>query len=73
MELASAFKVFDEVVGVGLEGSIQARRVGQGRMDFVVRVSLLHRTQTQLDTLAAIVERHEVELDVDDNRLAELR
>jgi hypothetical protein len=42
-------------------------------MDFAVTLSLLDRTPEQLATLAAIVQRHNLELDVDDHRLASLK
>ena len=42
-------------------------------MDFTVGLSLADRTQEQLATLAAVVERYELELDVDERRQASLR
>jgi len=42
-------------------------------MDFTVSLSLVDRTQEQLATLAAIVERYDLEFDVDDHRLASLK
>jgi hypothetical protein len=56
--LAQAVEVFGEIVGVGLEGSIHARRLQHGEMEFTVSLSLVDRTQAQLATLAAIVERY---------------
>jgi hypothetical protein len=73
VRLAVAFEVFDEIVGAGLEGSIHARRFDAEHMDFAVTLSLVDRTQEQLATLAAIVERHDLELDVDEHRHASLR
>jgi membrane-bound lytic murein transglycosylase MltF len=73
VELAQAFEVFDAIVAAGLEGSIHARRLNHERMDYVVTLSLVDRTQEQLVTLAAIVERYDLELDVDDHRLAALK
>jgi hypothetical protein len=72
MRLATAFKVFDEIVGAGLEGSIRARRFGQPEMDFTVTLSLVDRTEQQLAALAGIVEQHRLELDVDEHRHASL-
>jgi hypothetical protein len=73
VRLARAFDVFDEIVAAGLEGSIHARRLDPEHMDFSVTLSLAYRTQEQLATLAAIVERNDLQLDVDDHRLASLR
>lgn len=73
MELAQAFEVFDEIVSAGLEGSVQARRLDPEHMDFAITLSLANRTEEQLATLAAIVERYDLELDVDDHRLASLK
>jgi hypothetical protein len=73
MNVARAFEVYDEILGANLEGSIQARRLGPEHMDFAVTLSLIERTQEELDTLAAIVERYELELDVDEHRHASLR
>jgi hypothetical protein len=73
VRLAQAFEVFDEIVGAGLEGSIHARRLSDGEMDFTISLSLVDRTQEQLATLAAIVERYDLALDVDDHRLASLK
>jgi hypothetical protein len=72
MRLATAFEVFDEIVGAGLEGSIHARRFGQAEMEFTVTLSLLDRTEQQLAALAGIVEQHKLELDVDERRHASL-
>lgn len=72
MRLATAFEVFDEIVGAGLEGSIHARRFGHVEMDFIVTLSLVDRTQQQLAALAGIVEQHNLELDVDEHRHASL-
>ena len=73
MELAQAFEVFDEIIGAGLAGSIHARRLDPEHMDFTITLSLADRTQEQLATLAAIVERYDLTLDVDDHRLASLK
>jgi hypothetical protein len=73
VRLATSFKVFDEIVGAGLEGSIHARRLSYGGMDFTVSLSLIDRTQEQLGTLAEIVERHDLELDVDEHRHVSLK
>jgi hypothetical protein len=73
VRLRQAFEVFDEIVSVGLDGSIHARRSGHGEMDFIIGLSLVDRTQEQLGTLARLVERFELELDVDDHRVASLR
>lgn len=73
MTLSQAFEVFDKIVGAGLEGSIHARRSSDAEMDFTVGLSLADRTQEQLATLAAVVERYELELDVDERRQASLR
>jgi len=73
VRLAQAFEVFDEVVGAWLEGSIHARRLSHNEMDFTVTLSLADRTQEQLGALAVIVERYDLELDVDDHRLASLK
>ena len=70
---AEAFEVFEKIVGAGLEGSIHARQLGQGEMDFIVSLSLVDRTQAQLATLAGLVERYMLELDVDEHRHASLR
>jgi hypothetical protein len=72
MRLATAFAVFDEIVGAGLEGSIHAKRFGQPEIDFTVTLSLVDRTEQQLATLAGIVEQHKLELDVDEHRHASL-
>ena len=56
------------MVAAGLEGSITARRSDTEHMDSVVTLSLVDRTQEQLATLAAIVERYDLELDVDEHR-----
>jgi hypothetical protein len=72
VELARAFKVFDEIVGAGLEGSIHARRLDPEHVDFSLTLSLANRTRDELATLAAIVERYDLELEVDDHRLASL-
>lgn len=72
VRLATAFEVFDEIVGAGLEGSIHARRFGQAEMDFTVTLSLVDRTEQQLAALAGIVEQHNLELDVDEHRHASL-
>lgn len=68
-----AFEVFGDIVAAELEGAIHARRVGADEMDFTVSLSLVDRTQEQLDTLAGIVERYDVELDVDEHRHASLK
>jgi len=73
VELAQAFEVFDEIIGAGLEGSIQARRLDREHMDFAITISLVNRTQAELVTLAEIVERYDLELDVDDHRFASLK
>jgi len=73
VRLAAAFEVFDEIVGAGLDGSIHARRLDPEHMDFVVTLSLVERTPEQLAALAAVVERYELELDVDERRQASLR
>src|ERR1700749_4911170 len=73
VNLAQAFEVFDEIVGAGIAGSIHARRLDPGHMDFTITLSLADRTQEQLATLPAIVERYDFELDVDGHRLASLR
>jgi hypothetical protein len=73
VRLATSFEVFGEIVGAGLEASIHARRLGHGEMDFTVSLSLIDRTQEQLGTLAGIVERYGVELDVDEHRHASLK
>jgi hypothetical protein len=73
VKLAQAFEVFDEIVGAGLEGSIHARPFDPEHLDFAVTLSLVDRTEEQLGTLAAIVERYELELDVDEHRHASLR
>jgi hypothetical protein len=72
VRLAQALEVFDEIVAAGLEGSIHARRLDPEHMDFAVTLSLADRTREQLATLASIVERYDLELDVDDDRLASL-
>ena len=72
MKLAQAFEVFDEIVAAGLDGSIVARRVDSEHMDFRVTLSLANRSEEQLATLAAVVERYDLELEVDDRRLASL-
>jgi hypothetical protein len=73
MSRARAFEVFDEIIAAGLEGSIHAHRFDPEHMDFAVTLSLVDRTQEQLATLAAIVERYDLELEVDDHRLATLQ
>lgn len=70
--MAQAHKVFDEIVAAGLEGTLRARRVDPTQMDFVVTLSLANRTEEQLATLAAIVERYGLGLEVDDHRIASL-
>jgi hypothetical protein len=72
VKLARAFEVYDEVLSADLEGSIQARRLDPERLEFVISLSVADRTQEQLATLAAIVERYDLELDVDHHRLASL-
>ena len=72
MKLARAFEVFDGIVGAGLEGAIHARWLDPEHMDFAITLSLVNRTEEQLSTLAAIVERYDLELDVDDHRVASL-
>jgi len=42
-------------------------------MDSAITLSLVDRTLAQLATLAAIVERYDLELDVDDHRFASLK
>lgn len=73
MTLSQAFEVFDKIVGAGLEGSVHARRSSDVEMDFTVGLSLVDRTQEQLGTLAGIVERYELQLDVDEHRNASLK
>ena len=74
MKVARALEVYDEILNAELEGSIHARMVyPEQQMDFAVTLSLVDRTQEQLATLGAIVDRYELELDVDDHRLASLR
>jgi hypothetical protein len=73
MELSKAFEVFDRILGIGLEGSIHAHRFGSDEIDFTVTLSLADRTPEQLTTLAAISEQYNLELDVDDHRLASLK
>jgi hypothetical protein len=73
VRLAQAFEVFDELVAAGLDGSIHARPFDHGDMDFTVSLALIDRTQEQLGVLAAVVERHDLELDVDDHRHASLK
>jgi hypothetical protein len=73
VELAQAFNVFAEIVSSGLEGSIHARRLDPEHMDFAITLSLVDRTQEQLATLATIVDRYDLKLDVDDHRLATLK
>ena len=41
VKLAQAFEVFEEIVGAGLEGSIDARRFDPEHMDFAVTLSLV--------------------------------
>jgi hypothetical protein len=72
VKLAQAYKVFDEIVAAGLEGTLRARRVNPEQMDFVVTLSLANRTEEQLTTLTAIVERYDLGLAVDDHRVATL-
>jgi hypothetical protein len=70
---ARVFEVFGEIIDSGLEGSIHTHWADAEPMDFVISVSLVDRTQEQLAALAAIVERYDLALDVDDHRLATLR
>jgi len=72
VKLARAFEVFDQIVSVGLAGSIHARQLDPEHMDFAITLSLVDRTQEQLSWLAAIVEHYDLALDVDDHRLASL-
>ncbi len=72
MKLAQAYEVFDEIVAAGLEGSIRARRLDPEHMNFAVTLSLANRTEEQLATLTAIVERHDLEFEVDGHRVASL-
>ena len=72
MRLATAFTVFDEIIGAGLEGSIHARRFGDVEMDYIITLSLIDRTQQQLAAQAGIVEQHDLKLDVDEHRHASL-
>jgi hypothetical protein len=72
VKLAQAYTVFDEMVAAGLEGTLRARRLDPEHMDFAVTLSLANRTEEQLTTLAAIVERYDLGLTVDDHRLATL-
>jgi membrane-bound lytic murein transglycosylase MltF len=73
VRLAQAFEVFDEIVRAGLEATIHARWLNADKMDFAITLSLADRTQEQLATLAALVEQYDLELDVDDHRLASLK
>ena len=73
MELAQAFEVFEEIVSAGLGGSVHTSRLDLEHLDFTITLSLVDRTQEQLATLAAIVERYDLALDVDDHRLAALK
>jgi hypothetical protein len=73
VRLAQAFEVFDELIAAGLDGSIHARPFDHDDMDFTVSLSLVDRTQEQLGLLAALVERYDLELDVDDHRHASLK
>ena len=73
MKLAQAFEVFDQIVSAGLEGSIHARRLDSKHVDFAITISLADRTQEQLATLAALVERYDLALDVDDHRIVSLK
>lgn len=73
MKRAHAFEVFGEIIDAGLEGSIHARWADHEPMDFAITLSLVDRTQEQLAALAAIVERHDLALDVDAHRLATLK
>jgi hypothetical protein len=72
VQLARAFEVFEGILGAGLEGSIHAHRFGVDELDFTVTFSLVDRTEKQLAAVAATVERYDLELDVDDHRLASL-
>jgi hypothetical protein len=73
VKLAQAFEVFGEIIDAGVEGSIHTRWVDPEPMDFAITLSLVDRTQEQLAALAAIVERYDLALDVDDHRLATLK
>ena len=73
MKRAKAFEVFGEIIDSGLEGSIHARWPDHEPMDFAITLSLVDRTQEQLATLAAIVERYDLALDVDAHRVATLK
>ncbi len=72
MKLAQAFEVFDEIVAAGLDGSIIARRLDSEHMDFRVTLSLANRADEQLATLTAVVERYDLDLEIDDRRVASL-
>jgi hypothetical protein len=73
VKLARAFEVYDEILSADVEGSIRARRLVPEHMDFTITFSLVDRSAKQLGTLAAIVERYDLDLDVDDHRLASLK
>jgi hypothetical protein len=73
MELAKAFEVFDQILSLGLDGSIHAHRFGSDEIDFTITLSLADRTPEQLTALAAISEQYNLELEVDDHRLASLK
>jgi hypothetical protein len=72
VKLARAFEVFDEIVAAGLDGSIVARRLDSEHMDFRVTLSLAGRSEEQLATLTVVVERYDLDLEVDDRRNASL-
>jgi len=73
VKLARAFEVYDQILSADLDGSIHARRLDPEHLEFTIMLSLVERTPEQLAAVASIAERYELELDVDDRRLASLR
>jgi hypothetical protein len=73
VKLARAFEVYEDVLGAGLEASIHARRLDTEHEEFTITLSLADRAPEELAALASIVERYDLDFDVDDYRLATLR
>jgi hypothetical protein len=72
VNLARAFGVYEELLAAEVEASIHARRLEPEPMEFTITLSLVDRTPQQLAEVASIVDRHELDLQVDDFRLATL-
>jgi hypothetical protein len=70
--LDRAFEVYGKILAAEVEASIHARRLDPEAMEFTITLSLAERTPQQLAEVASIVEDYDLELEVDDFRLATL-